>query len=89
MPELGRCRAGEAGLGSRGVATASPAIAIPLHCSQPPGRRSGGGGGGGAGVLSAVPLQVCVWGQCPMPLAWGIAGWQGGSWGQSRWGWGW
>lgn len=75
MPELGRCRAGEAGLGSPGVATASPAIAIPLHRSQPPGRRSGGGGGGGcslrgaaAGVcMGSVPSAPCV-GDC------GVAG---------------
>lgn len=70
MPELGRCGAEEAGLGSRGVATASSSIAIPLHRSQPPGRRSGGWGGGcpprgaAAGVcVVSVPAAPCV-GDC-------------------------
>ena len=69
MPELGRCGAEEAGLGSRGVATASSSIAIPLHRSQPPGCRSGGGGrcslrGAAAGVcVVSVPAAPCV-GDC-------------------------
>ena len=75
MPELGRCGAEEAGLGSRGVATASSSIAIPLHRSQPPGCRSGGGGrcslrGAAAGVcVVSVPAAPCVG-------DWWVAGWE-------------
>lgn len=68
MPELGRCGAEEAGLGSRGVATASSSIAIPLHRSQPPGRRSGGWGWGGV-VSSPRCRRRCVCGvsaRCPL-----------------------
>lgn len=75
MPELGRCMAGEAGLGPRGVATASPAIAIPRFRSTAVSRLDavvevGGGGrgcslrGAAAGVcMVSVPSAPCV-GDC-------------------------
>ena len=71
MPELGRCGAEEAGLGSRGVATASSSIAIPLHRSQPPGCRSGGGG---RCSLRGAAAGVCVVSVPAAPLRGGLLG---------------
>lgn len=72
--------------GCRGVATLSPAIAIPLPRSQPPGRPRWG-----VRLLSGALLQVCVWSVSP-PAARGVgdcwvAGRAMGD--KSLWGWGW